>query len=346
MAKAILLVDEKREVVLLLHSALDTLGIQDLEVTEAASGADAVKQATSKPIDLLVSNSRLPDMAGIELMRAVGSARPGVNHILITSRNDRSEREELLQAGAVAVFNKPVPLGDFLDSVERGLDLATAAPATEEASRPGDRPNLAELLGSLVVETKADTTLILNARGQVVGQSGELRDRTMEVSLMASLTASFLANLNVTKTNRQDTPDNFSVFAGGDHDLVLVAVDDAHALVLAARHPGNLAEPSGAIQAALAARPELSASIPLAVAEGQRRNRRAAAGEETAGASGTPAGDLEQLLAAADNRGVSGEALDDFWDEAATRHADRPLSEDVITYDEARRRGLAPDRED
>ena len=43
--------------------------------------------------------------------------------IFITGMTERKARNEMLNAGAVAMFDKPIPLADFLDSVERSLGL-------------------------------------------------------------------------------------------------------------------------------------------------------------------------------------------------------------------------------
>ncbi len=42
---------------------------------------------------------------------------------------DRKTRDEMIEAGAMAMFDKPIPLADFLDVVERALGLETHHPA-------------------------------------------------------------------------------------------------------------------------------------------------------------------------------------------------------------------------
>ena len=123
MAYNILLVDDQRDILRLLHSALDTLNNKELDIIEAPSGEEALLEVGRHSIDLLVADYRLPGMTGIELLHKVRIRHPDVKVVWITGMSDRKAREEMLNAGAAAIFDKPVPLADFLDIVERSLGL-------------------------------------------------------------------------------------------------------------------------------------------------------------------------------------------------------------------------------
>jgi hypothetical protein len=53
--------------------------------------------------------------------------------------------------------------------------------------------------------------------------------------------------------------------------------------------------------------------------------------------------DIDALLDTATESGMSQSDLDAYWDAAAAQHANKPLSDDMIPYEEARKRGLLPD---
>ena len=118
----ILIVDDQRDIVRLIHSTLDTLG-HKLEIVESPSGEEALLEASRKKVDLLVSDYRLPGMTGVELMEKIRLRHPEAKAILITGMTDKKSRDEMLNAGAFALFDKPIPLADFLDAVERSLSL-------------------------------------------------------------------------------------------------------------------------------------------------------------------------------------------------------------------------------
>lgn len=86
-------------------------------------GEEALLESTRNKIDLLITDYMLPGMSGVELMHKIRVRHPEVKIIFITGISERKVREEMLNAGAMAIFDKPIPLTDFLDVVERGLGL-------------------------------------------------------------------------------------------------------------------------------------------------------------------------------------------------------------------------------
>src|SRR5512144_555776 len=100
MAPTILLVDDQRDILRLLHSTLDTLKVKELEIVEAPSGEEALLEVGRRKIDLLVTDYLLPGMTGIELMHKMRVRTPDVRVILITGMSDRKARDEMLNAGA------------------------------------------------------------------------------------------------------------------------------------------------------------------------------------------------------------------------------------------------------
>ncbi len=121
-APCILLVDDQRDIVRLLHSTLQTLGHQ-LDLVDAPSGEEALLEASRRKVDLLVADYLLPGISGVELMRKIRARNADLKVIFISGMTERKARDEMLHAGAVAIFDKPIPLADFLDAVERSLGL-------------------------------------------------------------------------------------------------------------------------------------------------------------------------------------------------------------------------------
>lgn len=69
-------------------------------VGEAGTGAEAVRLIAQQPPDILLLDLMLPDMSGLEVLRAVGAQAPSVRTILLTAAIDRPETLEALQLGA------------------------------------------------------------------------------------------------------------------------------------------------------------------------------------------------------------------------------------------------------
>jgi hypothetical protein len=165
----------------------------------------------------------------------------------------------------------------------------------------------------------------------------------MEVSLISALASSLGAGLKVARSNRQEGLQQYSVFGGGDHDLILVPVNQTYAILLAGQgllDSGRLLDVVGEM---LGVRGEIDKAL-LSIGAGRERTTPAA--RKRRGRTGqlpTREVDIESLLTTAEEQGIEPGDVDAFWDQAASEHANKPTSPDVISYEEARKMGLAPD---
>jgi two-component system, response regulator, stage 0 sporulation protein F len=341
----ILIVDDQRDIVRLIHSTLQTLG-HVLELVDAPSGEEALLVASQHKVGLLIADYLLPGISGVELMRKIKVRNPDLKTIFISGYNDRKAREEMLQAGGVAIFDKPIPMADFLDAVERSLGLVrTIFPPESSMETEANRQSLSELLGGFRQKIMADAVFLISDRGRVLARAGNLYDSSMEVSLLSSLMAIYSAGLKVSRFIHQDSPDNFHVFRG-DHDLILIPVNSSHALLLAGKDlasaqrmmktvegmlfvrgdVANVLQSLGAAPVVQAAEPEtLVPPEPLGVEPQQSE----------------PEMDVDALFANAGKKGKVKD-VDAFWDEAVEKSKNIPTNPDVITFDEARKLGLDP----
>ena len=339
MARGILLVDDQVDVRKLLHSALDTLKNPEIEIFEAGSGQQGAAEFARNSIDLLVVGQKLPDMSGLEFMHQVRSARPDIKVMLLTAAADRKSRDEMLNAGAAAVFEKPVPLGDFLDAVERGLGLAPTIFPSDAAGTAGlAQVRVSDLLANLRQDIRAEAVFLINVRGRVVARAGDLRDSSMEVSLISALTAIFSAGLKVAKSNRQEVLTHFSVFTGGDDDLILMTINESYALLLASNSRSSRRPLVDTLQAMRATRIELDKSLRSAIVEPATRPAPRRPSSSAASTAGAP--EIEELLKSAAGKGLKTEELDLYWERAAAASATGTASADDISYEEARKMGL------
>lgn len=343
----ILIVDDQRDIIRLLHSALDTLG-QELKVIEAPSGEEAILESTRHQIDLLVADYRLPGISGLELMHKIRARHPDVEVILITGLSDRKVREQLLNAGAAALFEKPIPLADFLDVVERCLGLSrTILPSEGGEEGDAQRKNLSALLANFRQDVGAQAVYLISDRGRVLARAGDLTDSSMEVSLLSSLMAIYSAGLKVSRFIHQEALSNYHIFADGDYDLMLIPVNNAHALLVAGSDLVKRDRILDTVDAMLAVRDAIEAALKsLGVAPVEPE----AARVETAGRPAVlpanmpvPTEHLEELLTKARKRKLKREEVEAFWSEAVEKHTGPPANPDVLTYEQARQLGLAPE---
>jgi len=344
----VLLVDDQRDVLRLLHSTLDTLKKPEIKIFEAPSGEEALLHSSRYKVDLLVADYKLPGMSGVELMHKVRVRHPEVKVVLVTGVTERKVREEILNAGALAVFDKPIPLADFLDVVERSLGLVqTIFPAEKAEGKAEERhARISDLLANFRQDISADAVFLLNDRGLVQARTGKLRDDSLEVSLISTLMAIHSASLKVARHNHQETFDSYHVFNGGDHDLLFIPVTPLYALLVAGKNLVNDAQIIENINALLALRTQVEKSLKSMGVTGELHTVSQAAAapfekpvvEETV----APAPEMEALFTSAVKKTAKADNLDDFWNEAVEKHGNKPATADVISLDEARKLGLVP----
>lgn len=342
-AYRILIVEDQREVSRLLRSALETLE-HNLEVIEIPSGEEAILDSSRHPVDLLVSDYRLPGMSGVELMRKVRANHPKAKILLVTGLADPKVRKEVAEAGADGFFIKPVAIADFLDAVERHLGLVeTILPPEPIALEAEEIRRLPDLLAGLRQELDATSVLLFDDSGQVLARAGELPDSNAEVSLLSFLLSIYSASQKVSRLLRQKTNSSWSVFDGGEYDLIFAPVGGQHAMLVIGRKIADEKRVMNSVTVFSSARAPIEAAL----------------SEVTAAAPGakppkpyeepltTPlevieknVRELEPLLKSAKKKLKTAE-LNEFWDEAADKHK-APAKPDMLSYEQAKQLGLAP----
>ena len=347
----ILLVDDQRDIVRLLHSTLQTLGHQ-LDIVDAPSGEEALLEASRRKIDLIVADYLLPGISGVELMRKIKVRNPEMKVIFISGMTERKARDEMLGAGAVAIFDKPIPLADFLDSVERSLGLVrTIFPPETSKEAEEHRQSLSELLTGFRQKVKADAVFLISDRGRVLARAGEFYDSSMEVSLLSALMGIYAAGLKVSRIIRQEHLDSYHVFRGGDHDLLLIPVNTNHALLLAGKGLANSDRILQTVEGMLFVRGDVAnvlqslgvspapvtteSAVPVGEAGGQTPSMLEESEEPE------PEVDVDALFAFA-GKHPKVKDLDAFWNDAVEKTANIPINRDVITFEEARKLGFDP----
>jgi hypothetical protein len=195
---------------------------------------------------------------------------------------------------------------------------------------------------------KADAVFLISDRGRVLARAGDLYDSSMEVSLLSALMAIYSAGLKVSRFIRQERLENYHVFRGGDHDLILIPVDSAHALLLAGRELAKSDRILQTVEGMLFVRGDVenvlhSLGVSPAVMVTESTLPEMDAVETIPSEVPEPDVDVDALFASAGKKSKVKD-VDAFWNEAIEKTGNVPLNPDVITYEEARKLGLTPDK--
>ncbi len=96
---------------------------QDYEVVTAESGPEALRLLEQHNVALLISDQRMPEMTGIELMKRTVALRPQMVKILLTGYTDVGALIESINCGLVYRYlTKPWNNDDLKITVARALE--------------------------------------------------------------------------------------------------------------------------------------------------------------------------------------------------------------------------------
>lgn len=105
-------------------------------VQAAGSLAEAREQLERQTFDVIITDMRLPDGMGLELLREISSSRRPERSIMITAYGSAENAVEALKSGAFDYLTKPVDLKQFRSVVASALQSPVAAPFVQPASLP------------------------------------------------------------------------------------------------------------------------------------------------------------------------------------------------------------------
>jgi CheY-like chemotaxis protein len=91
----------------------------EAEIHPAENGSEALQLFQQHDYDLILTDQRMPIMRGIELLTSVRASGSDVPVVFITA--DMIAEEQALQAGASAVFIKPVSLRQLREILDTWL---------------------------------------------------------------------------------------------------------------------------------------------------------------------------------------------------------------------------------
>ena len=155
----ILVVDDERSMREFLSIMLQKEGH---EVVVADCGSAAVKILKRRPVDLLISDIKMPDMSGMDVLRKAKEIRQDIVGIMITAFKSTESAVEALRLGAHDYVEKPFNNEQFKKKVRDALEQRRV----REYDILGDSPQI-QLVRSRITRVAPTNSTIL-----ITGESG------------------------------------------------------------------------------------------------------------------------------------------------------------------------------
>lgn len=113
---SVLIVDDEDMMRDLLKRILSRGGF---EIDTASNGKEALEKLAANPVDLIISDIKMPGMDGFELLKEVRSKYPDKSVIMITAFGDTYTVKDALLLGADEYVTKPFKSHEITLVVER-----------------------------------------------------------------------------------------------------------------------------------------------------------------------------------------------------------------------------------
>jgi len=198
--KSILIVEDDITYGMMLKTWLGKKGFQ---VASVSSIARAQKHLETEGADLILSDLRLPDKDGIDLLKWLGTQGMSIPLIMMTSYADIQSAVQAMKLGASDYIAKPVNPEELLKKINEAMDTSSTAgkqtvcsPQTDHLSDP-NRPSVSPK--QTICSGKGDTPRQKGAEGTpssdyLEGESDAARQLYNYVRLVAPTSMSVLIN--------------------------------------------------------------------------------------------------------------------------------------------------------
>jgi len=104
----ILIVDDSSVMRKLIARSIRQAGFRDAEILEASDGAEGLVSAREHCPDLVMADWNMPNMSGLEMLKALREEGDSVRLGFVTSESSVAISYEATQAGASFFLNKPI----------------------------------------------------------------------------------------------------------------------------------------------------------------------------------------------------------------------------------------------
>lgn len=147
------------------------------QIRTAMNGRDALSQLEAEPAEVIITDVKMPDMDGIELLRAVREILPDVGVILMTAFATVDTAREAFKLGADDFIQKPFDVEELKVIVKKAIEkqvLITENRAFKRAQR--ERGSIKNIVGSSdkmqAVFQMIETVAEVQSTVLVTGESG------------------------------------------------------------------------------------------------------------------------------------------------------------------------------
>ncbi|MDE5945488.1 MAG: sigma-54 dependent transcriptional regulator [Rikenella sp.] len=170
MAK-ILVIDDERSIRNIIGELLEMEGHT---VKTAENGIQGYEMIGGEAFDLVISDIKMPEMDGIELLDKLIETRPDTTVVMISGHGNIETAVECIKKGAFDYIEKPIDMNRILVTVKNALERGSLVRETKTLRRKVNK--IGEIVGQSPaierVKTLIDKVSVTDARVLITGSNG------------------------------------------------------------------------------------------------------------------------------------------------------------------------------
>lgn len=168
MKRHVLIVDDDESILEVLEARLSAA---DFSVSKATSGPDALKKLEKYGIDIVVSDMKMPEMSGLELLARIRAKSLHLPVIFLTAYGTIPGAVDAVRAGAIDYLTKPFDGKDLVAKIHQVL--ASHQPSSATVAE-GDDTNFVWGISEAMEDLKSLISKVAgsNANVLILGESG------------------------------------------------------------------------------------------------------------------------------------------------------------------------------
>lgn len=230
MSKRILIVDDEESVAFFLAESLVELKA-GYQVETACSAREALARMAQRPFDLVVTDLKMPDMNGLELMERVRQQYPRTRLILMTAYGNTRIESAAYRLGACRYITKPFKIEQLAVAVDTAL-AKTETPGRDILILSDEQfDTIARCLADLRFELNAQCILLADVEGQLVAYVGETAGLEL-APLISLIGGGFATSFEVSRFLGDSQALTLNYHEGERFDIYSSNVDESLFLVL------------------------------------------------------------------------------------------------------------------
>lgn len=113
----VLIVDDSKAMRMIVRRTLRQAGFDGHEVEECANGVEGLAAQGTKPFNVILSDWNMPEMTGIDFLRALRATGDRVTFGFVTSECSEDMKNLAIEAGAAFFVTKPFTPESFQEKL-------------------------------------------------------------------------------------------------------------------------------------------------------------------------------------------------------------------------------------